>query len=80
MKYSDSKLRSLYAQGLSYDEIAVQLGTTRDAISGKVTRLKLQRRRIKPNSNTIAIRPRNAVEMTKTEMHDMLRRAVENTK
>lgn len=37
-------------------------------------------RNIKPNKNSIGMRPRNHVEMTKSEMQDMLRKAVENTK
>ena len=34
----------------------------------------------KPNRNTIAMRPYKHVEMTKAEMQEMLRKAVENTK
>jgi hypothetical protein len=35
---------------------------------------------MKPNRNSIAMRPFKHVEMTKAEMQDMLRKAVENTK
>lgn len=34
----------------------------------------------KPNRNTIVVRPRKAIEMTKAEMQADLKRAVENTK
>ena len=36
--------------------------------------------RPKPNRNTIAVRPRKHVQMTKSEMYEDLRKAVENTK
>jgi hypothetical protein len=37
-------------------------------------------RKIIPNRNTIAVKPYKHVEMTKSEMYEMLRKAVENTK
>lgn len=35
---------------------------------------------MKPNRNSVVLRPYKHVEMTKTEMQEMLRKAVENTK
>lgn len=80
MKYSDDNLRRLFAKGLSFDQMAVELEVTRGVIAGKVHRLGLKRTHIKPNRNTISIRPNKPVEMTKAEMQQMLRKAVENTK
>lgn len=78
--YNDDNLKLLFARGLSFDQIGVELGVTRSTIAGEVKRMKLTRFTVRPNKNTISIKPRTPVEMTKSEMHDMLRKAVENTK
>lgn len=80
MKYSDDALRKLYAKGLSFDQIAIELEVTRNAVAGKVKRLKLVRKSVRPNKHTIAIKPHKYVEMTREEMREDLRKAVENTK
>jgi len=41
---STERLRTLHETGVSFSKIALVLGTTKNAISGKVTRLKLPRR------------------------------------
>src|SRR5215213_9668325 len=41
---STERLRALHEAGVSFTQIALVLGTSKNAISGKVTRLKLPRR------------------------------------
>ena len=41
MEYNEQNLRTLHAQGLSFTQIAAELGVSRSAISGKVSRLGL---------------------------------------
>ena len=102
MEYNQDNLLKLYAENLSYSEIAKQLNTTPGSISGRLGRLKkknpelVPQRRIgvhpqgktfgraklvmKPNKNTIVFVRQGKQNMTKSEMRDMLRMAVENTK
>ena len=81
MEYNEQNLRTLHAQGLSFTQIAIQLGVTRSVISGKVSRLGLSRRSLLAKAETnVATRPARYVEPTKAELREMLRQAVENTK
>lgn len=96
MEYTDDNVRLLYAEGLSNTEMGSRLGVSRSAVAGKVKRLGLAgtrsshpkpgvarpapRQALKPNRNTIAMRPFGHKEMTKSEMQADLRKAVENTK
>ena len=56
MEYNEQNLRTLHAQGLSFTQIAAQLGVTRSVISGKVSRLGLSRRSLlaKAETNVVA--------------------------
>ena len=56
MEYNEQNLRTLHAQGLSFTKIAAQLGVSRSAISGKVSRLGLSRRSLlaKAETNVVA--------------------------
>ena len=56
MEYNEQNLRTLHAQGLSFTQIAAELGVSRSVISGKVSRLGLSRRSLlaKAETNVVA--------------------------
>lgn len=91
---TDERLVYLIKQGFSYGEIAEEAGVTRSVISGRVYRMKKNKVELpKKVSNSVAIetRPKMFVprspklhsdktsHMTKSELREMLRQAVENT-
>ena len=80
----EAALRRLFAKGLSFTAIARELGSsvTAAAVAGMVRRLKLQRLKLqRPAPDPLHRKPRPPLPraMTRQELNDMLREAVENT-
>jgi hypothetical protein len=85
----EAALRRLFAKGLSFTEIARELGSsvTAAAVAGMVRRLKLQRLKLqrlklqRPAPDPLHRKPRPPLPraMTRQELNEMLREAVENT-
>ena len=84
----EARLRPLFAKGLSFTQIARELGppVTPGAVAGMCRRLKLVRPAVvQPNKSResrelgYAFRSKSHREMTKPELNEMLRQAVENT-
>lgn len=94
MDYTIDNLLTLFKPGIKYSAIAKELGTTKGAVSGKISRLRKKgllpkrgvvvkppkEKKMKPNRNTIVFVGRNQPQLTKNELRAELKRAVENTR
>lgn len=94
MEYSLENLLALYQKGLTQSQIARELNVTKGSVKGKLSRLKKKSMlpekiarvpiaspiKSKPNRYSIAVKPHKYEKPTKSELYDILKRAVENTK
>ena len=91
MEYNEENLLKLHAQGLTYLQMANVFGVTRSSVGGKLYRLGLKKaepkkivvkvaKPLKPNKHTFVFKAHTHKDMTKNELRDMLKQAVENTK